>query len=83
MSETTLLEGLLALNSLGWGVACWLGKKQISDLVGKVDTLIARDSVPRGDCDEKRSTMWQRIDQTRQDQHLQGERIARVEAKSE
>ena len=85
MTETNLLEGLLALNSLGWGLACWMGKKQISALINKVDYLVARvgEAVPRGDCDEKRSTMWQRIDQTRNDMHVQGERIAKVEAKSE
>jgi len=84
-TEMRMIEMLLFLNTIGWGVAIWLGKRQLSDITGKVDSLIEKigGAVSREECDDKRDKIWGKVDALRSSHNSierdHGERIARLE----
>ena len=74
-------ELLIALNTAGWGLAFWLGKRQFDSMAAKIEALSAelRGQVSRGECQGIHNRLHVRCDELDAKQDSYGERLARVE----
>jgi hypothetical protein len=81
MSEITVVEMLLTLNTAGWGLAIWLGKRQLLGLSNKVDVLTEKVAtmIARDECDDNRTRIWSKYDKLSDRQKESSERLARLE----
>ena len=88
VEEIRFVEILLILNTVGWGIATYLGKRELHSISKKFDNQSASIerlneklsfAITREECDDNRDKLWDKYDKLSDKHKNYGERLAYLE----